>query len=1051
MGAVVRTAPLFLTAAAVVGCAGSPDGETLSRLRGVEPDATEVRVEDGLQRAMVAYRAFLDEAPESSLTPEAMRRLADLKLEKEYGVLGDADAALPAPEKAQQNPPAAPAPWAVADVSQQEESARDFERRASQEKELGPSTRDSSIDTPGGVVAGKGPLGAIALYDEILDTYPDYEHNDNVLYQKARAFDELGRSDEAIAVIERLVAEYPGSRHLDEVQFRRAEYFFVRRKYLDAEEAYQAITRMGPTSEYYELALYKLGWTFYKQHLHEEALQQYVALLDHKVSAGYDFARVGNLDTSQGEGAANESDERRVADTFRVVSLSFSELGGDDAVQAYFREHGARPYENHVYRRLAEFYLEKLRYHDAAETYQRFVDLYPLHRESPHFGMRVVSIYEAGGFPKLVLEAKKDFAARYGLQSAYWNHLAVEDSPEVIAYLKSNLADLANHYHALYQDPERENERVDDFSEASRWYLAYLASFPATPETPGIHYQLGDLLLEHEEFGRAAREYERIAYDYPDHGKSAAAGYAAIYAHRKHLDVSQGEGQDLVRRDTVTSTLRFVERFPQHEQAPAVLGAAVDDLYQMQEFDVAKATGRRLIDEYPDADLSIRRGAWIVVAHASFELGRFQEAEPAYAQLLAMTPDDDESRQGFVENLAASIYKQGELAREAGDGRAAADHFLRVARLAPTSEIRPVAEYDAGAALVQLQDWEQAAQVLEAFRETYPGHELHREATKQMAFVYREQGDLARAADEYQRIATEAEDPELQREALLSAADLYEEADATERALAVYLEYVAQFPRPLELAMETRFKIAGMYKDLENQVARREQLRLIVEIDSTAGPDRTERIRYLAAHSSLVLSEDVYERFTEAELVQPFEVNLKEKQRRMDAALDTLGRLVDYEVGEVTAAATFYMAEVYRQFGRSMVESERPAGLTPAETADYELVLEEEAFPFEEKAIDVHEKNVELMAAGIFNRWIERSLSQLAQLMPGRYAKPEASSGLIASIDTWAYRTPGAPRQDGSPEHGASPEERVGRDPSHEPEPTPDDAEDAADGVVATG
>ncbi len=74
-----------------------------------------------------------------------------------------------------------------------------------------------------------GPLEAIELYDRILSSYPDYAYNDWVLYQKARAFDELGRTDEAIGVIEILVSTYPSSRYIDEVQFRRAEYFFTRK------------------------------------------------------------------------------------------------------------------------------------------------------------------------------------------------------------------------------------------------------------------------------------------------------------------------------------------------------------------------------------------------------------------------------------------------------------------------------------------------------------------------------------------------------------------------------------------------------------------------------------------------------------------------------------------------------------------------------------------------------------------------------------------------------------------------------------------------------
>src|SRR5262249_40944300 len=122
--------------------------------------------------------------------------------------------------------------------------------------------------------------------------------------------------------------------------------------------------------------------------------------------------------------------------------------------------------------------------------------------------------------------------------------------------------------------------------------------------------------------------------------------------------------------------------------------------------------------------------------------------------------------------------------------------------------------------------------------------------------------------------------------------------------------------------------------------------------------------------------------------------------------LSAFGALVDYEVADVTSAATYYMAEVYADFSRSLLESERPGDLSAAERSEYESTLEGEAFPFEEKAIAVHEKNLELLGSGVYNPWIEKSLARLAQLSPGRYAKAETSTGPIAAIDGYAYRAP---------------------------------------------
>jgi outer membrane protein assembly factor BamD (BamD/ComL family) len=1000
---------LVLAPIVAAGCASEPGRGTIAQLHSVEPDVAEVEVQDSLDLAAVSYRRYLEETPTNAMTPEAMRRLADLQLEKEFGITGDGERwqELPAPE-----PGAAPEratasqigdaptigdPKAVELGEGPAESDTAFEERAGQPNDFA-SADVREVSLPGAErLPESGPLEAIAIYQQLLAEYPSYERADQVLYQMARAYDELGRTEEAMEVTERLIAEYGFSKYLDEVQFRRGEYFFTRRMWRDAEGAYQAITTRAAQSEFYELALYKLGWTLYKQEFYEEALHQYMALLDYKLSIGYDF-----------DEAHEEEDERRVADTFRVISLSFSNLGGPEVLAEYYSTYGQRTYEDRIYENLGEFYFDKLRYNDAAQVYNSFVDLYPFHEVAPSFGMRVIGIYEAGGFPKLVLESKKEFATQYGLQSEYWQHFDSAERPEVLTYLKTNLKDLANHYHALYQDESLADEKSANYAEASRWYREFLVSFPADAESPGINYQLADLLLENADYVEAAREYERTAYDYPLHERAAAAGYAAIYAHREHLKTATPEEETTAKRATVESSLKFAATFPEHEHAPTVLGAAAEDLYAMHDFAPAAAAARTLLERYPLAATPLLTSAWTVVAHSSLELADYPAAEHGYTQVLSLTSPEDASRQTLVDNLAASIYKQGEQANQAGDYSAAAGHFLRIKDAAPSSAIRPAAEYDAAAALMQLEDWTAAATVLDEFRSAFPGHELEREATKQLAFVYREGGRLGLAAGEYERVAAESEDPELRREALLAAGDLHEQASNTDSALAVYERYVAEFPQPVEVAVETRNKIAGMYEAKGDQARHRAELEAIVAADAAAGAERTDRTRYLAAQAALGLAEPLYASFAEVRLVQPFEQNLARKRELMDTALREFEKLIDYEVGEVTAAATFYMAEVYYDFSRSMLESERPADLDAAELAEYEEVIEAEAFPFEELAIEVHEKNLELISAGVYNPWIEKSFGRLADLVPGRYAKEEESAGFLGAIDGFTYRTPAA-------------------------------------------
>jgi tetratricopeptide (TPR) repeat protein len=305
-----------------------------------------------------------------------------------------------------------------------------------------------------------------------------------------------------------------------------------------------------------------------------------------------------------------------------------------------------------------------------------------------------------------------------------------------------------------------------------------------------------------------------------------------------------------------------------------------------------------------------------------------------------------------------------------------------------------------------MQDWKAAVDVLEAFRTTFPKNKLQLEATKQIAYAYRQSGQLSHAAVEYERIASQSDDPALRSEALLDAGDLYAQSNSQDRALDAYNRYVKEFPKPVETAIETRFKIAEMYKAAHDETLYHKQLEEIVSADAAAGSERTGRTRTLAARSALVLAEQLYGDFVVVQLRQPFETSLQDKKQRMDGTIAALSRLVDYGIDEMTAAGTYYMAETYSNFSRSLLESERPDDLKPEDLEEFKNKLDEAAFPFEEKAIKVHEKNMELLHAGVFNSWTEKSLSRLTELMPGRYAKHETSSGFLGTIDSLVTGSP---------------------------------------------
>ena len=100
--------------------------------------------------------------------------------------------------------------------------------------------------------------------------------------------------------------------------------------------------------------------------------------------------------------------------------------------------------------------------------------------------------------------------------------------------------------------------------------------------------------------------------------------------------------------------------------------------------------------------------------------------------------------------------------------------------------------------------------------------------------------------------------------------------------------------------------------------------------------------------------------------------------------------------------ASYAMADLYRDLGRALLESERPRNLSAEELEQYDLLLEEQAFPFEEKAIALHERNARRAAAGHWDDGVRSSYAALAELAPGRWARAERSSDVDAATAGFA-------------------------------------------------
>ena len=841
------------------------------------------------------------------------------------------------------------------------------------------STEVTAVDLQGGE--------AIKLYSTLLKAYPTYPRNDQVLYQLARAYETTGQPEAALATLDRVVKQYPQSPQLDEIQFRRGEILFSAKEYRQAQDAYNVVIQRGASSAFYEQSLYKHGWSLFKQSLNDESLPSFAGVLDQKL-----VTKSGGTRKPE---SLKRADRELVEDTLRVMAITFSYVEGSESLDNFLNKRGKpTPYSHLLYSQLGDLYVEKQRFQDAATTYRAYVARDPNSDYAPNLAMQGIEAYNKGGFTQLVLEGKHEYVERYNFGTAFWQGRDRAKYPQVVKELKTNLKDVATYFHSTAQ----KSKKTEDFTEAAKWYRDYLKSFPDDPDSSATNYLLAETLFESKQYADAATEYERTAYFYPKNDKSATAGYASLVAYKNEEERLNGTAKTEWHAKATDAGVKFAQAFPEHPDSAGVLTRAAEDVFAAKDLPRALQLSQMMLDRQPPVDAARQRIAWTITAQSNFDLGNFDKAEPAYVKARDLVTNDDKMKADLTERLAATVYKQGEAKQKSGDSAGAVEDFLRVARVSPDSKIRSTAEYDAAAQLITLKQWDRAIGVLEGFRRDYPKSDLQADVGHKLAVAYTEGNRPAQAAVEFERIAADPkEGRQVQREALMQSADLYTRANNMPKAVSMLEKFVSTNPTPISDAMEARQRLADIAGKNGDVVKRDTWYREIVKADSTAGSARTDRTKYLAAKAQLSLAEPVRDAFRGVRLTAPLKKSLVGKRQALDKALSAYKQAASYNVAEVTTAATYETAELYRTLGKDLMASERPKALKGDELEEYNTLLEEQVFPFEEQAIQIHELNVARAKDGVYDDGVRASFKALAELKPARYGKTELVQDVVVT------------------------------------------------------
>tara|TARA_R110002167_G_scaffold30636_2_gene101203 strand:+ start:4570 stop:9018 length:4449 start_codon:yes stop_codon:yes gene_type:complete len=844
-------------------------------------------------------------------------------------------------------------------------------------------------------IADVTPKEAISLYRQLLKLSDPEINRAQVLYQLAKSYEIDGQPEQSLAALQQLMLNSPDPLLLTEIQFRIAELQFGLRQYDLAAPTYQAVLTSDSSDEYRDKARYKLAWASFKQGDYAAALNDFFVLVDRHWPQQTDQSNAQS--STQSNTAPNQA---LLDDTLRVIALTFAYMDGARTLQQYFNQVGEKDYEAQIYSNLGAYFEYKYRYSDTAEVFNAMVERFPQSEDAPMLQSRVVAAYTEGGFPSKAWPARENFVSRFGIHSQAWLEADNAQRDKIRSFLAGYLVELAQRDHALAQqakqqagsDQQRQETSRKKFALALSWYEQFISAMPNNPRMAEMLFLKAEALTETDQIPESAITYKQVAYQYPDYVRSEEAGYAALLAYQA-LYLSSPKGSPNANRwlhRGIEEGLLYSKTFPDSVYQVKTQVKLAEDLLIQNEYQQAIEMANSLLEKKAKLDIPVLQRLWTVNAHAYFDTQEYPDAEFAYQQLLLLEPTTEE-RETLQRRLAESIYKQGEVAQAEGQTVAALEHFQRLEKAVPGAHILAQAKFDAATLLLQLERWPEAVVALEQFSTEHPADPLQATVHDKLVVAYEQTQNWPKAALTLERIFEREGDSALGRDALWRSATLQEKAGQSKLASIAYHRFIETFPSPHAPAMEARLKLYQLAKAGNDLKAQQQWLQAIVaaETQAIAANSSTDRSLFIASDAALTLGKQAMAEFNSQPLSLPLEKSLPRKQKSMQTTVRYLTQTSNFGLSAQSTEATALTGQLYLQFAQALMSSERPKQLDDLALEQYAILLEEQALPFEDQAIDLHEINVSRIAQEIYTPGIALSLDLLRQIMPARYAKDE--------------------------------------------------------------
>ncbi len=314
-----------------------------------------------------------------------------------------------------------------------------------------------------------------------------------------------------------------------------------------------------PDDRNYNLALYKVAWTYYRASRYPEAMENFWKLVQ--------WSDDERKRTGKGSELRDEAIQYLAIgfgyDDWNENQISDPNEGmprGIDRLQDPKLMPQDRPWTSEVYFRLGYVYFDEAKYPEAIEVWKLALKRWPMDPQAPEVQNQIAIAYSRHNDQEEAIAARAKLSD-YIEGSDWWegnkDHPVEQRHAEQLAEDALINAAVGHHQTAQslrrrcvdQQEPDLCTEAQKEYGLAALAYRGYIQHYPNSPEAYELNYNLADALYWSENYEESAKEYAAVRDSNLDDKYLSVAARLTVESIKRLVEKKQASGELQVRTD----------------------------------------------------------------------------------------------------------------------------------------------------------------------------------------------------------------------------------------------------------------------------------------------------------------------------------------------------------------------------------------------------------------------------------------------------------------------------------------------------------------------